>query len=105
SAVSDQLAVVDVGQMTATLGFIHVMRRHKKRDPLSRELEQQIPELAARNWIDSRSWFIEKKNCRLMHQGASKGETLLPSSGEAASQPVYIFLELVGCDRFIDFLG
>src|SRR2546426_11619094 len=42
-AVGNQLRVVDVGDVTAALGLVHVVRGDEKGDALPREVENQIP--------------------------------------------------------------
>src|ERR1700693_3837803 len=46
-AIGDDLAVVDVGDVAAALGFVHVVGRYEKRDAVAGKLEEQVPELAA----------------------------------------------------------
>src|SRR6202521_6134552 len=60
-AVGDELAVVDIGDMAAALGFVHVMSGDKERDAMTGKLEEEIPELAARDRIDARGGLVEKK--------------------------------------------
>src|SRR5271165_1215499 len=42
-AISDHLAVIDVGDVAAAFRFIHVMRSDEKSDALTGKLEEQIP--------------------------------------------------------------
>src|SRR5262249_48391752 len=103
-AVSDQLPVVDVGEMTAPLSLIHIMRGNEKRDALPRKLKQQIPKLTARDWIDSGSWLVQEQNRRLVHQRAAKCKALLPSTGETPRKPIHIIAKIVGFDGLGNFL-
>src|SRR5271169_1729441 len=52
-AVSDELAVINVSDVAAALGFIHVVRGDEKSDAMARELEEQIPQLASRDRVDA----------------------------------------------------
>ena len=68
--------------MRAALRFIHVMRGDKKRHPLPGEFEEQIPQLATRDRIDSGGRFVEEEDGRFVHERASHGEALAPAAGE-----------------------
>src|SRR5260370_35192526 len=48
-AVGDELAVINVGDVVAALGLIHVVRGDKKRDPVSGKSEGKVPAWAAGN--------------------------------------------------------
>src|SRR6266849_9161574 len=52
-AVGDNLAEINVSDMVAALGFIHVVRGDEKRDAVSGKFEEKIPELAPRDRIDA----------------------------------------------------
>src|SRR5882672_7792751 len=80
SAVGDELAVINVGDMATTLGFVHVMRRDKKCDPVSGEFEKKVPQLAARDGIDARGRLVEEEKFWFMKHGAAQSETLLPTA-------------------------
>src|SRR5258708_8442059 len=79
-AVRDDLAEINVSDMIAALGFVHVVGGDEKRDAMSRELEKKIPKLAPRDGIDAGSGLVEKEEWRLMQHGAPESETLLPAS-------------------------
>ena len=64
------------------------MGRHEQRHALPGEFEKQIPQFAARDRIDARRRFIEKQNCRLVHERASHGQTLPPAAGKKRGAPV-----------------
>jgi len=80
-AVGDELAVINVSDVAAALGFVHVMSGDEKRDAMTGKLEEKIPELAARDGIDACGGLVEKEECRLMEHGAAEGEALLPAAG------------------------
>src|SRR6516165_547662 len=61
SAVGDQLSVIDVGDMAAAFGFVHVMCSYKESDAVAGELEQQVPELAPRDRVNPGGGFVEEK--------------------------------------------
>src|SRR5690349_23254433 len=80
--IGDDLAEINVGDVTASLGFVHVMGRHKECDPVAVEFEQKIPKLAPRYGIDARSRFVEKEQLGLVQHGAAESQSLIPSPGE-----------------------
>src|SRR5260370_41387698 len=45
-AVGDELAVINIGDVAAALGFVHLVRGHEKRGAVARKLDQKIPERA-----------------------------------------------------------
>jgi len=99
-AVGDQFAVVNVGNVAAALGFVHVVRGDEEGDAVARKLEEQIPELASRNGIDACSGLIEEKESRLVQHGATEGEALLPSARKLRGQAIQIGLQAVELDDF-----
>ena len=54
------LREVEVADLAAALGLVHVVRGDEQRDPLGRELEEQVPELAPRHRIDARGGLVEE---------------------------------------------
>src|SRR5580692_3367006 len=52
SAVCDDFAVIDVGDVTATFGLVHIVSGHEEGDALAGKFEQKIPKLAAGDRID-----------------------------------------------------
>src|SRR6185437_5304341 len=104
SAICNQFAVVDVGEVAAALSFVHVVRRDKESDAFPRKLEQQIPELTSCNRIDACRRFIKKEHGGLMHQAAPQCQPLFPAARKASGQPVHVFLEFVRGDGFLDLL-
>src|SRR5229473_5066398 len=78
SAVGDEAAVIDVGDVAAALGFVHVVRGDEKRDAVAGEFEEEVPELAAGDRVDAGSGLIEEQELRFVQHGAAEGQTLLP---------------------------
>ena len=76
----DQFRQVDVADMIAALGFIHVMGRHEQRHAFTGELEKQIPQLAPRDRIDAGGRLIEEDDARLVHERGGEREALLPAA-------------------------
>src|SRR6266446_763078 len=101
-AVGNELAVIDVGNVTAPLRFVHVMRGDEESDAMAGKLEKQIPELAARDGVDPGSRLVEEKECRLVQHGAAESEALLPPAGKLRGKPIEIGLEAVQLDNFVD---
>src|SRR2546423_283977 len=91
---NDKLRVVNVADVRTAFGLVHVMGGYEKRHPLARELEEQIPKLAARDRIDAGGRLIEKQDCGLMHERASHGETLTPAAGEECGAAIEIRFEM-----------
>src|SRR2546425_415424 len=48
-AVSDEFAVINVGDVAAALGFVHVVGGDEEGDAVSAHLKEKVPELAARD--------------------------------------------------------
>src|SRR5262249_32785364 len=70
-AVGDELAIINVGNVTATFGFVHVVCGDEESDPVRGELEEKIPQLAPRDGIDARSRFVEKKEFWFVQHSAA----------------------------------
>src|SRR6267143_3762923 len=60
-AVGDELAVVDIGDVAAALGFVHVVSGDEEGDAMTGKLEEEIPALAARDRVDAGGGLVEKK--------------------------------------------
>src|SRR2546421_5912750 len=101
-AVGNQLAVINVGYVAAALGFVHVVSGDEEGDAMTGKLEEEIPELAARDRIDARGGLVEEKKGRLVQHGAAESEALLPATGKLRSQAIQIGCEAVELDNFID---
>ena len=87
-AGDEQLRQVDVADLAAALGFVHVVRGDEQRDALGGELEQQIPQLAARHRVDAGGRLVEEDDARLVHQRGAEREPLLPAAGEQPGLPI-----------------
>src|SRR6266478_4418557 len=59
--VGDEPAEVNVGDMAAALGFVHVVSGDEEGDAVTGKLEEESPELAARERVDARGGFVEEK--------------------------------------------
>src|SRR5207237_9863717 len=70
----------NISQPLASLGFVHVMRRDEKRQPLGGQLMYLFPEIAARFWIDARGGLVQQKQFRAMNETGRKRYTLFPSA-------------------------
>src|SRR5215472_14737700 len=79
-AVGDELAVIDVRDVAATLRFIHIVRGHKKSDAVAGKLEEQIPKLPPRDRINARRRLVEKKKLGFMQHRTAQGKPLLPAA-------------------------
>src|SRR6267143_5378005 len=101
-AVGDELAVVDIGDMAAALGFVHVVSGDEEGDAMTGKLEEEIPELAARDRIDARGGLVEKEERRLVQHGAAESEALFPATGKLGGQAILIGCGAVELDNFVD---
>src|ERR1051325_978250 len=104
-AANDQLRHMNVADVRAALSFIHIMRRDKQGHTGAGELKEQIPQLAARDWINAGSWLIEKQHCRMMHERASHGEPLTPAARKQSRAACHVRIDVSECDQFIATFG
>src|SRR2546426_2319263 len=100
--ISDELSVINVGDVAAALGLVHVMGGYEKGDAVTGKLEQKIPELAARDGVDSGRGLIEEKKLRLVQHGAAESEALLPAARELRGKAIQIGFEAIEFDNFVD---
>src|SRR5262249_29050115 len=68
---------------------------------LTRELEKQIPQLAPGDRIDARGRLIKEEYARPVHERTSHGQTLTPATGELASAPVHVRLQMRRANHFL----
>src|SRR6266436_9219407 len=101
-AVGNELAVINIGYVAAALGFVHVVSGDEEGDAMTGKLEQEIPELAARDRIDARGGLVEKEERRLVQHGAAESEALLPATGKLRGQAIEVGSEAVELDNFVD---
>src|SRR5271154_78792 len=101
-AVGDELAVVNVGDVAAAFGFVHVVSGDEKSDALAGKFEEQIPKLTPRDRIDAGGGFVEKKKFRFVEHGATKSQALLPAAGKLRGQAVEVRSKSVELHDFVD---
>src|ERR1700730_14990005 len=87
--------------MRTAFGLVHVMGGNEERHSLSREFEEQIPELTPRDGIDAGGGLIEKKDRRFVHERASHREALAPATGKERGAPAQVRLEMRYCDQIV----
>ena len=85
---ASRLAVGDVGEPMAALGFVHVMRADQHREAARGELVDFLPEIAARLGIDAGGRLVEQQQLRLVDQAGGEREALLPAAGKRAGELV-----------------
>ena len=84
----EETAAVEHVDRLAKRRFLHVGRADEHRQMLlAHELLQDLPELAARQWVDADSRLVEQQQLRRAHERASKAELLLHAAGELAREP------------------
>src|ERR1700687_934564 len=71
SAVGDKAAEIEVGDVAAALGLVHVMRSDEEGDAVAGELEEEIPELAAGDRVDSGGGLVKEQELGFVQHGAA----------------------------------
>src|SRR5260370_24895715 len=82
--IGDELAEINVGDVAAALGFVHVMRGYEKCNAMTGELEEKIPELAARDRVDAGGLLVKEKEFRLLPPCPAQGGGPAPTPPEGA---------------------
>src|SRR5258708_34572152 len=85
--IGNELAEINVSDVAAAFGLVHVMRGDEKGDAVAGKLEEEIPELAARDGVDAGGGLIEEKEFRLLQHGAAECEGLLSPTRELPGPP------------------
>ena len=85
----DELALADEADALAQFRFVHVVRGHEHRHAFLRHGVDEAPELAAADGIDAGGRFIQEDDLRLVDDGASQGEALLPAAGEIGRECIF----------------
>src|SRR5437879_12084315 len=93
---------MNVGYVAAALGFVHVVSGDEEGDAMTGKLEEEIPELAARDRVDAGGGLVEEKKGRLVQHGAAEGEALLPATGKLRGQTRQIGCQAVELDNLFD---
>src|ERR1700722_18414114 len=101
-AVGNNLAVINVSDVAAALGFVHVVRGDEESDAMPRKFKQKIPQLSARHGVDASGWFVKKKKLGLMQHGAAERQALFPPARELRRQAIHIGREAVELHDFLD---
>src|SRR5262245_24128225 len=97
-------SVVEVHAGRAPLCAVHVVGGHEKREALAAQSEKQNPQIATGHRINARRGLVKVNNLRVVEHGATERETLLPSAGELAGKPVFVWLDGIALHGFFDFL-
>ena len=85
-----QLRHVEVADLAAALGLVHVVGGDQERDPLRGQREQQVPQLAARDRIDAGGRLVEEDDARLVHQRGAQRQPLLPAARQQPGAPIEV---------------
>ena len=91
-AVRDEAAAIEDRKPMAAFGFVHVVRRDQQRRAGFGEIEQRVPEIAARLRIDGAGRLIEQQQLRFVQHGAGEREALSLAARHRAGQ-------LIAADR------
>ncbi len=98
---SDDLAVVDDGDVRAKLGFVHVMSRHKDGGPeLFPQLEQVAPDVVPRLRIEAKRGLIEKEDLWPVKDAARDLQASAHAAGESLDQAVRPIAQLDDVKHF-----
>src|SRR5580693_7504993 len=89
-AIGDDLAEIDIGNVTAALGLVHVVGGDEESDPVPGEFKQEIPKQAASHGVDAGGGLVQEKKFGLMEHGAAQSEPLLPSAGKLCRQAIHV---------------
>ncbi len=90
---------VDVPHLAAALGLVHVVGGDEEGDVLRREVEEEVPQLAAGDRIDAGRGLVEKEDARPVHHGGGERQALLPTARELAGQPGAVRADAGQLDR------
>lgn len=99
-AADDEFGEVDVADVAAAFGFVHVMGGDEEGHAEAGELEEEVPEFAAGDGVDAGGGFVEEEDLGLVHEGAGHGEALAPAAGEEGGAAVEVGLEVGEGDEF-----
>src|SRR6266404_5332134 len=101
SAIGNEAAEINVGDVAAAFGFVHVMGGDEEGDAVAGKLEEKIPKLAASDRIDAGGRLVKKQELGFVEHGAAEGEALLPSAGKLGGETIEIGLKTVELDDFV----
>jgi len=79
----------DESDPPAAGGLVHVGRRHQDRDPLTVELEEELPELEPGHGIDAGRRFVEQKDLGSVEEIAGQSELFLHPARKVPGEPVF----------------
>src|ERR1700722_2903559 len=96
----DSPVIHDRHPITQPFCFIHIVRGEDDGATGLLEAVDQVPQGAARLWIETGSRLVEKQQLRIAYQRAGHGEPLLLTAGECANTRMALFFELGRADRF-----
>ena len=85
-AQHEQPRHVDVADVGAALGLVHVVRGDEQRHAAGGQLEQQVPQLPPGDGVDAGRRLVEKQQFGLVNQRTRQRQPLLPAAGERAGE-------------------
>src|SRR5208282_1082945 len=104
SSLCHQFSPGHESQAVALFRLFEVMRRHKNRRASICQAVDHHPESAPGKRIDPRGRLIEEEHARFVHDCGAEGDTLLPASGQTASDLVFLPFESRERHHPADFL-
>ena len=87
-AADDEFRKIDVRNIGAAFGFVHVVRRDEQSDSARGKFEQQVPQVTASDRIDAGGGFVEEDHVGFVDQRTCQGQPLLPSARKRPRQLV-----------------
>src|SRR4051794_16216716 len=100
-ARDNQLRHINVPDMRAPLGFVHVMSGDKESHSLRCKFKEKIPQFATRDRVDAGGRFIKEKNRRSVHERAGHGQALPPATGKESGASSEIRCEMSDRDQLL----
>ena len=101
-AQRDNLSAKDQRQAVAVFRLLHVMGSYKDSNSLLGHLMNQFPELTPRNGIDAGGRLIEKDDGRLVQDGATQRQPLLPAARQRSGDQILLPFEIGHRERPFD---
>jgi len=102
-AVGDELSVVDIGDMAAALGFVHVVSGDEEGDAMTGKLEEEIPELAGARPDRCPRWARRERGASASCSRAQpRARRCFQATGKLRGQAIEVGSEAIELDNFVD---
>src|SRR5689334_21645719 len=94
--------VDDRDAIAEPLGLVHIVGREQDRAARGLELLDEVPDLAARLWIEPRRRLVEEEQIRVADDRAGDGQSLLLPAGQLTNPAVTLLVELDESNDVVD---